>query len=73
MLYCETGKFQAVCAGLEQMQQIDTDVLELAIDLAPDIKAIKEKGQIVLMVQHGWVSAIEATKRRFRSKLHTAD
>ena len=68
MLYCETGKFAAVCAGQASMSRIDRDVLELAIELAPLVAAIKEEGDITLRVQHGWVSSIGTFVRQFRRK-----
>ena len=67
-LYCETGKFEAICAGEARMEQIDRDVLDLACELAPLIKAIAEEGEITLKVQHRWVSSIGTFVRSFRKK-----
>ena len=73
MLYCRTEEFPAVCAGQAKMKQIDSEMLELAIELEPKIKAIAEEGEITLKVQHGWVSTIGATVRWLRKKLKTVD
>lgn len=74
-LYCDTNELAAVCSGQKQMKRIDTDLIELVLDLEPEIKRMsgKRQGQILLIVQHGWVSAIDATVRKFRQKLKLVD
>ena len=67
--YCHTGELPAVLAGTAKMRKIDTAILELAIELEPEIKAIKTEGEITLIVQHGWVSAVGSFVKRFRKKL----
>lgn len=68
-LYCDTAEFPAICAGTAKMRKIDTSVLQLAIELEPEIKAIVTEGEIILPVQHGWVSGVVSIVKRFRKKL----
>jgi hypothetical protein len=73
MLYCKTDQFAAICAGKAKMQQIDSETLTLAQELQPIVDAIEEEGEILLKVQHKWVSAIGTSVRRLRKKLKTVD
>ena len=67
-LYCDTQELPAIVAGTAKMRKIDTAVLQLAVELEPEIKAMKE-GEITLIVQHGWVSAVGSFVKRFRKRL----
>ena len=55
---------------------VDRQVLELAQELMPIIDAIGKqspKGSILLSIEHGFVSAIDFTARRFRKKPKTGE
>ena len=67
-LYCDTAELPAICAGTAKMRKIDSETLTLALELEKDIQAMKE-GEITLVVQHGWVSAVNSFVRRFRKRL----
>lgn len=48
--------------------RLDDELIALALELKPIIESIEDEGDILLRVQHRWVSAISQTRRWFRKK-----